>query len=75
VDLDPQVKREQPRAAHLESELHLNLECLHLFFIGTDDHHDIDIEAYQQGTSSLAPLVDNNLVSTLLEPHLLEGRV
>lgn len=50
MDLDRQVKGEWPQAVHLESKL----EHLHLFFLGIGDHQAVDLDAYQQGTTSLA---------------------
>jgi hypothetical protein len=46
VDLDPEVG-EGPKVVHVEGGLHLCLECLDLFLLGTGDHKVVDIDAYQ----------------------------
>ena len=42
VDLDPQIEGEEPKITHLEDDLHLGLDCLHLFFLGAGDHQVVD---------------------------------
>lgn len=48
MNLDAEVEAEEAQVTHLEDDLHLRLECLHLIFLSAGDHQIANVDANEQ---------------------------
>lgn len=66
---------ERSQVTHLESGLHLQLECVDVDLIVAHDHKIIDVDPHDKAACTDAMEVDCMLGGAPLEPELDEGLV